>query len=84
MPSKAKGQDHVSDGDAKKKKKKKEKEKKSGAAKAERCGKCETLLPIMHKMKDLLAKLQPQCNQYRVSLLRILSSGEPRTLCCVL
>lgn len=36
---------------------------------AKRCKKCAALLPMMYKMKDKLAELHPQCNQYKVSIL---------------
>lgn len=70
MPSKGKGQRGEEHGDDDDKKKKRKAKKSSG----ERCSKCETLFPIMYKMKDLLATLQPQCNQYRVSALRVLEN----------
>ncbi|CAM9301057.1 unnamed protein product [Ectocarpus sp. 12 AP-2014] len=35
---------------------------------AKRCKKCTALLPMMYKMKDKLAELHPQCNQYKLEL----------------
>ncbi|CAM9306368.1 unnamed protein product [Pylaiella littoralis] len=74
MPSKAKGErGEGNGGDGGKKKKKKTKK---SSVKGERCSKCETLFPIMYKMKDLLATLQPQCNQYRRELAAVRAENE--------
>lgn len=68
MSSKANGRGERGDGgggdcgrDKKKKKKKK-------GDKGEKCKKCEMLLPIMYQMKDVLARLRSQCDQYHVSI----------------
>lgn len=43
---------------------------------AKRCKKCTALLPMMYKMKDKLAELHPQCNQYKVRVLAVKGTTE--------